>query len=203
MKRKLAGLAALSLLAVAVSGCSRLLAPAGNTPPTPAPITRTPQPTNPPAASALPCRQGGDSMQLLTDEAHNFCVLVPKGFTISQPGDTEVAAFVGPMAPGGPAVGWIMISDAQGKSAAENAAPAIADAQNLGISVTQQAITVGGEPAVMVDGLPGQDMTRKVFVVHGGVLYELGFTPSDSKLDTYPALQSLYEAVVGSFTFLR
>lgn len=157
------------------------------------------------AADKLPCPQDAQGMQFFADEANGFCLLVPDGFTITRPDDSEVAAFAGTpgAASGSTPLGYIIVGDAQGKTAAEIAAPVIDQAKGLGMKVEPTDITLGGEQAVMVDNLPGQDVTRKVFVVHGGTKYELSFTPSDPNLDTYPAVKSLYDAVIGSFAFLR
>lgn len=203
MKLKLAGFAVLLLV---MSGC----APSAAAEPT-AELTAEPTTSlieesaaGKIAADAVPCAQDAEGMQFYADEAHGFCVLIPDGFSINQSSDVQVASFVGTMTAGGyMPLGLINVTDAGGKSAAEIAAPAVAETQGMGLNVTQQTITVGGEEAIMVDGLSGQDVTRKVFVVHGGTLYEMSFTPSDPNLDTYASVQALYDSVVGTFAFLR
>jgi hypothetical protein len=57
---------------------------------------------------------------------------------------------------------------------------------------------VGGEPAVQVDGLPGPDPWRRVFVVHADRLYTLSFQPWGSGA----ALEELYTLVIESLHFL-
>ena len=101
------------------------------------------------------------------------------------------------------ALAIIEVMDAEGKTAAEHAAPVIADSEALGLNVTQQVITLSGEEAVVVDGLTGQDMNRRVFVVHDGKLFNMMFSPSDPADANAASLQALYDAVIGTFAFLR
>jgi hypothetical protein len=205
MKLKPAGFKVLPLLLILVaSGCSSVNNPATSEQPIPAIEENTAAAAGKMAADALPCPQDVKGMQFFAEEAHGFCVLIPDGFDITRPDDSEVAAFIGPKSESGLVpLGYIVVTDAKGKSAAEIAAPAIAEAKNMGLAVEQKDIILGGEKAVMVDGLPGQDVTRKIFVVHGGTEYEISFTPADPKLDVYASVESLTDAVTGSFAFLR
>jgi hypothetical protein len=205
MKVKGAGFGVVSMMVVLVmSGCSPFIVSASGEQPTPiVEELAAEQPAGKLAADSLPCPQDAEGMQFYADEAHGFCLLVPDGFEINQSSDNQLS-LVGAMTESGvPPLGYIIISDAEGKTAAEIAAPEIEQAQGMGMNVAPQDITVGGEPAVMVDGLPGQDVTRKVFVVHGGMAYQLAFTPADPNMDGYDSLMALYDAVIGSFNFLR
>jgi hypothetical protein len=63
---------------------------------------------------------------------------------------------------------------------------------------------LGGEPTVMLDGLPGQTANRQVFVVHGDRLYAFLLMPyGDPAFDGYQAeAESVGQAVSASFSFL-
>lgn len=211
MRLKEFGFAAVLLLTVMwVSGCA---SPAGTVESTQAlaatvqateaaPAT-TEAPAGKQVADKVPCKQDAEGMQFFANEAYGFCVLVPQEFSIARPDDHEIAAFSGTPQGGTAPLAYIIVSDAGGKTAAEIAAPAIAEAKGLGLTVTQTDITLSGEPAVVVDGLPGQDVTRTIFVVHNGTEYAISFTPADPKLEAYPSVQKLYDAVIGSFAFMR
>jgi hypothetical protein len=144
-------------------------------------------------------------MQLYTNEEFGFCVLVPQGFDISESDYETQVFFFGPeySVDSGP-MGWVKTSDAQGKSAMESAAPALAEWETIwGKPAEPEMIAVAGEEAVRIDGLPGQDVTRKVFVVHARTLYEMAFLPSTSNYEHYDTVMALYEAMIGSFTFAQ
>jgi hypothetical protein len=71
-------------------------------------------------------------------------------------------------------------------------------------NVSLEAGLIGGEPAVMLDGMPGQHLSRQVVVVHGGRLYRLTFVPSDRSLaESYEQMEHLYASVLDSFRFVR
>ena len=45
------------------------------------------------------------------------------------------------------------------------------------MDISLEETTVDGGPAAVVDGLPGQDINRRLVVVYDGRLYSLMFTP--------------------------
>lgn len=60
---------------------------------------------------------------------------------------------------------------------------------------------MAGEAAVVIDKLPGQDLNRQVFLVHDGLLYQIGFYPADPQMPEYEGLQELYRTMLSSFAF--
>jgi hypothetical protein len=67
----------------------------------------------------------------------------------------------------------------------------------VGMNVTPQAITVDGVEAVLLDNLPGQDLNRRVVVVHNGLVYSIMFTPLS------PEAEPFYQSVLASLRFLN
>jgi hypothetical protein len=64
-------------------------------------------------------------------------------------------------------------------------------------------ITIDGEPAVVLDHLPGQDLNRRVFLVHEGRFYHLFFTPVDpSQPEVYQRMEDFYRTIIDSFRFV-
>ncbi|HMN30989.1 MAG TPA: hypothetical protein PKE45_22730, partial [Caldilineaceae bacterium] len=62
---------------------------------------------------------------------------------------------------------------------------------------------IDGEPAYVVDHVPGQDFTRRVLVAHDGLLYELMFLPADpDQPEAFAEMEALYAAVVDSLRFI-
>jgi hypothetical protein len=205
MKFKLAGFVLILMMVVLViSGCAQSAVSAGGAEPTEVVEDIAPGvPEGKIAADSLPCPQEAEGMQFFAEEAHGYCVLVPDTFSVERPLDDEVI-FQGPVPQsGGQALGFIVVADVQGQSTAEFAAPLIAEAENMGMTVVQSTITLSGEEALVVEGLPGQDISRQVFVVHGGMLYRMTFVPDDASDEGFESMQALYDAVIGSFAFLR
>jgi hypothetical protein len=66
--------------------------------------------------------------------------------------------------------------------------------------IARTATTLGGEPAEVLEGVPGRLSSRVVLALHNNRLYQLSFNPVDAE----PAkadLEALYSAVLPSFAF--
>jgi len=70
--------------------------------------------------------------------------------------------------------------------------------------LTQTAITLGGLPAVLVDGMPGRLASRTIFVMDGSAVFVLIFSPNESTAlpEVTADMQRLYDAVTTSWVFL-
>jgi len=71
-----------------------------------------------------------------------------------------------------------------------------------GVEVIRQPLTIGGEAAIMLDGLSGQDPNRQVVIVHNDRLYTLYFLQiNKNQPELYAQAEMLYNTVIGSFNF--
>jgi hypothetical protein len=71
-----------------------------------------------------------------------------------------------------------------------------------GVEVPRVEMSIGGEKALMLDGLSGQDPNRQVVVLHKDSLYILFFLQMDKDQPELVALaEALYDTVVASFNF--
>ena len=70
-----------------------------------------------------------------------------------------------------------------------------------GFEIARSDVTVDGQPAVLLDGIPGQDYYRSLFVAHGGLLCQLSFAPYDPNLDNLDQAEQLYALALESFRF--
>ena len=70
--------------------------------------------------------------------------------------------------------------------------------------IRRSEITLGGEPAVVLDGVPGQLSTRQAFVLHEGKLYDIFVSPIDEPMlpDLQAEGEAIWQAVVESWQFL-
>jgi hypothetical protein len=105
-----------------------------------------------------------------------------------------------------PGDAWLAITmeSAAGRTAAQVAEAQIA-AVGPGFNITTMPLMIDNEPAVVIDGLPGQDSTRKVLIVHADRLYTLTFTPwypSPAGAAQLTPLEDLYTLVTQTFRFL-
>ena len=90
-----------------------------------------------------------------------------------------------------------------GQSAEDAAGPVEADIQAAlpDWQVVRETTTLGGESAVVLRSIPGQDLNRQVFAEHEGRLYRLTFYPDDEAVPEFGEMERLYSAVLESFTF--
>ena len=160
----------------------------------------TPQPTTGPA-----CREAGPDTVLLTNEEYGYCFLHPAGYARLDPLPYEVC-----LVPEGPAMTChsanliVEVQEASGRTSDQVAAEIVAEAEAAapGIEIERTTLTVGGEEAVALDGLPGQASARTVLIVHAGQLYSLTFLPWDEAGDEFAQLERLYSTVIDSLGFL-
>ena len=143
---------------------------------------------------------------LFSGDRLGLCFSYPQGYTQIPDSDTvEIAA---PDLPGTDTKGlfWIEISDAYNRTAER-----IAD-QDMTYAVGQQGVplenlgrwtvTLDGEQAVVLDGMPGQDLQRRVYVVHQQTLYVLAFMPTRSENEAAnDQMEALYTAVTNSWAW--
>jgi hypothetical protein len=152
-------------------------------------------------------RLGG--IQAYTDDALGFSVFVPKDHETLHANDTEVMI----LAPGeghpsdDRAAAFIFVEPADGRTA-EQVANAIAKDNTavMGPGWTGGDITeleIEGEPAYSVGGLTGQDINRRVYVVHNDQLYWMMFVPDNPQAAAYLQMLDLYAMIINTFHFTR
>ena len=157
--------------------------------PTPQVLESTPVPTS-----------VNDTAQIFSSNQLGLCFSYPEGYTQLPYEDT--AEIVGPELPGSDRRGlfWLEKSDAYDRTAEVIADQ---DMTAAGIpSVGRSFVTLDGEPAVVLDGMPGQDLQRRVYVVHDQTLYVLAFMPtrSDNKA-AVDQMEALYDAITNSWAW--
>ena len=141
-----------------------------------------------------------DTDELFSSDRLGLCFSYPQGYTQLPYNDTvQIAA---PDLPGSDVKGlfWLEISDSYSRTAEE-----IAD-QDLtfapGLSVDRWTVTLGGKQAVVLDGMPGQELQRRVYVVHQQTLYILAFWPARSENKAAgDQMEALYAAITNSWTW--
>jgi len=129
-----------------------------------------------------------------------LCFSYPQGYTHLPENDS--VEIIGPELPAPDLRGlfWLEISDAYNRTAEK-----IADQEMTyaaGLDVGRWSVTLGGEQAVVLDGMPGQDLQRRVYVVHQQTLYVLAFMPTRSEYKVAgDQMEALYAAVMNSWAW--
>jgi hypothetical protein len=172
---------------------------------TPFPVIPTETPT-PQVLESTPVQTSvNDTAELFSSDRLGLCFSYPQGYTQNSYDDT--VAIAAPDLPGTDKKGrfWLEISDSYNRTALK-----IAD-EDMTIAVSQGvppenlgwwSITLGGEEAVVLDGMPGQYLQRRVYVVHEQTLYVLAFWPTRSENKaTGDQMETLYTAVTNSWAW--
>ena len=159
--------------------------------------SQTPEPTAGPA-----CPQPETGTQLLRNEQYGYCFLFPDGYVRLDPLPYEVCLVLeGPSMACHGANLMIEVRDALGRTAVQVADEKIGQ-QPQPDPFQRISLTVGGEQAVLVDGLSAVAASRSIFIVHDDRIYDLMFIPWDDPGDEFAALEALYTTVINSFTFV-
>jgi hypothetical protein len=140
-----------------------------------------------------------DTAEWFSSDQPGLCFSYPQGYAIVPADIVEIGA---PDLPGSDVKGlfWLEISDSYGRTA-----ETIAD-QDLtfaaGLDVGRWNLTLDGEQAAVLDGMPGQDLQRRVYVVHEGTLYVLAFMPTRSENNAAnDQMEALFNAVTSSWAW--
>ena len=143
------------------------------------------------------CVRESDATRLLIQSVEGFCLQFPAEYDLVIPTQNEIVLVKGSMlnhVEPGAYVNWRPAEDKTVEQAADQLE---ADYAVPGMEVTRTSFTIGGEPAIVLDGLTGQDVNRQVLVVRGDRLYQLSFMPMDGS----DAAEQMYETIVRSFNF--
>lgn len=158
--------------------------------------------TPPPTDSLAGCLAPDGKQQLFTDEANGYCLLYPAGYVAVEGENNSVSLVKGEIMNHLDPRVEIVVTDAL-TSTLETVAAELAAQYGLpGTPVERGSITVAGEAAVMLDQLPGQDLNRRVALLHNGRLYRFFFTPLGEPGEARAAMEAFYQGVLDSFRFL-
>ena len=147
------------------------------------------------------CPTGTPDLKLLMNLNDGYCLLYPTE-------DIAIPPYLIVINPTGmpgdkPGDAWVQISAeaASGRTAVQVAYGQITEAGE-GFNITRSEILIDGKQAVVVDGLPGPDPWRKVFIVDNDRLYTLLFLPWSPNIEGFARLEELYSTVIGTLHFL-
>lgn len=187
----------LSMLTGACTLGSMVAGEAGPTADGPVVLEATTTAPGPGPATLMPGGAGGEIVRI---EPLDLCFSVPQGYTLLPSG--ESVQVVGPHSGSGqqPGMMWIDVSEAQGRTAGAAADEELGSV--AGIDPPRYSVVLGGEEAVVLDGMPGQDLVRRVYIVHAGKLIIPTFSPYGSNnAFANDQMEALYAAVTSSWVW--
>jgi hypothetical protein len=152
-----------------------------------------------PSTGACPSETA--DLKLFINADDGYCLLYPAEDTPNPP----YLIIINPNGMPGdvPGDAWVQISAeaASGRTAEQVASEQIA-AAGEGFNITRDDILIDGKKAIVVDGLPGPDSWRKVFLVANDHLYTFFFLPWAPNADGFSQLEKLYSTVIKTLHFL-
>ena len=153
------------------------------------------------APSAKSCPTATSDTKLLTNAEDGYCLLYPAADSAEMPGWVVINPVSGLSDVPGDAWVNIQVQDAAGRTLAQFA-DEVMTATGEGFNITLTEVQVDGDPAIVVDGLPGQDSNRIVMMVRNDRLYALTFMPWHPGTEQFTPLEHLYETILQSIHFL-
>jgi hypothetical protein len=142
--------------------------------------------------------------KLLNNEEDGYCLLYPAYASANPARFIVINPASGPGDVLGESWAGISMEAATGRTAAQ-AAQAEIGAYDVGSNIERSEVLVDGEQAVVIDGLPGPDPWRKVFIVSNERLYVLTFlpwVPNTDNAERFTQLEHLYTTMMDTLRFL-
>jgi hypothetical protein len=158
--------------------------------------------TEVPAEEAGACLEPTAETQLLKDEANGFCFLYPLEYDVFESDDGSITLYQDSLMSVEAPTFTIWVSAAAGRTAEQLADEATRDLP-ADFGHTRGEATLAGEPAVVLDNMPGQDLNRRLFAIHDGRLYDLivnRIGPDYGEIGQQAEM--LFEMILDSFRFV-
>lgn len=157
--------------------------------------------------SATPCTSSEPDSQQFVGPADDYCLVYPAQFVVDNLNPTRIVIEKSTVSSDGlkmPPVILQIVSELAQVNTVDEVVQQKLQGLPASFTVRKASITLAGEPAVVVEGLPGRVETRQVFVLHDGRLYMLVFSPIDERFpQLQPEVDNLWRTVITSFSFER
>lgn len=152
------------------------------------------------------CLQPRPDEKLIINEALDFCLLIPDAYDYEEPDPNSAAFLSGPVVDAAHPRLLINVVDDERRTAGELTDDLIKQMNELTgewILIRMYTIGDGNTLVTMIDGAPGHELERLLFVDHEDRLYQFSFTPYDpAQPELTGAVQALILKVTQSFRFL-
>jgi hypothetical protein len=143
------------------------------------------------------------AVEVLTNEEHGYSLRYPTGYDVQYPNEHEAVILVSSLLDVEQPRVHVEVQDAGGRTVEQAADELVADLAPIGWNVERSNLTIDGEEAVVLNNVPGQDISRQVLVVHRDRLYKLTFVLVGGEYgEVYSRVEALYITIINSFKFL-
>ncbi len=147
------------------------------------------------------CIRNSEETQLLINIVQGYCLQYPIGYDIVFPYEMEIMLVKRSILNAEDPILFIDVEPSDGRTVEQVADQLVADYSVPGLEVKRVNLEIDQEPAIMLDGLTGQDINRQVVVLHNDRLYHMTIIPMDGSPDIHAQAEALYNLVIQSFTF--
>jgi hypothetical protein len=147
------------------------------------------------------CFRNSDETQLLMNIGEGYCVQYPIGYDIVLSNEMSIMLVKHSVLNAQDPKLLIQVESANGMDVEQVAEQLIADYSVPGLEVKRASLEIDQEPAVIVDGLTGEDINRQVVVVHNDRVYHMTIIPMAGTPDVQAQAEVLVNTVIQSFTF--
>lgn len=146
--------------------------------------------------------QNSDGTRLLVNMFAGYCIRYPAEYDIALVDSNRVMFFKGSYMNTSEPNAYIDVQVVNGMNVEHAADRIVATFGIPGEEVTRVELFIGGEKAIMLDNLSGQDPNRQVVVIHQDTLYTLYFMLVDKSQSVVSAqAEVLYKALITSLKF--
>jgi len=163
--------------------------------------TATSAPTSNEVKPVDECPAATADLKLLKNTEAGYCLLYPEDYSADPQNFIVINPITGPGDMPGEAWMFIQVEAANGRTSAQVADAAI-EPLGTGFNITKSELLIDEAQAVVVDGLPGQDSNRMIFLVSNDKLYTLTFAPWYPNANDPTALENLYTTIIQTLHFL-
>ena len=142
------------------------------------------------------CPEAREGLAIVRDFNRGFCLLVPGAYTVFDTDPAEIVIAKESLLNVTEPRLAIAVSAADGRTAEQVADALIAEM--TGFAIQRSSAEIAGQPAVILDNVPGQDLNRRVLIVHNDRLYDLTFSPLD-----HPEIETFYQTIIADLLLVE
>ncbi len=151
--------------------------------------------------SVAECSEAVAGLYQLVYASQGICFLYPNNYDVFQGEDGGLTLYVGSLLNTEAPIASLTFEASNNRSLEDVVAERLA---SFGLPVgAEQPITMGGEPAIMLDNLPGQDANRRVLTMHENLVHELMVSRIGPDYGAVgEQAEALFNQIVDSFEFI-
>jgi hypothetical protein len=148
------------------------------------------------------CIRNSDQTRLLINSVQGYCLRYPSEYDVAFLNANQVMFFKNSILNTSEPNFHVDVQPANGMTVEQAADKIEAIYAIPGTEPARIEMSIGGEKAIMLAGLSGQDPNRQVVVIHQDTLYTLFFVEMDrNQPEVVAQAEALYNTVIHSFNF--